>query len=158
VATWSLAENHPTLWLIVSSGENHLTLWLVWVWGENHPHVTVRVCFLFPCWCLDIVKIDKTPLIYSFHISIWVGLVHCLGGLSPTNHTCDDGNDRMWDMKVNSSGAINLIAQQLWQSICPFWASLPYVLDFRIKFSHFGQGWLMWLKISMTLEKVYVST
>jgi len=29
VATWSLGETHPTLWLIVSSGENHPTLWLV---------------------------------------------------------------------------------------------------------------------------------
>ena len=37
VAAWSLGENHPTLWL-------------EWV--------------LFPCWCLDIVKIDKTPLSY----------------------------------------------------------------------------------------------
>jgi len=33
-------------------------------------------------------------------------------------------------MKVNSSAAINLIAQQLSSSICPFWASLPYVPDF----------------------------
>jgi len=29
VATWSLGENHPMLWLFVSSGENHPTLWLV---------------------------------------------------------------------------------------------------------------------------------
>jgi len=29
VATWSLGENHLTLWLFVSSGENHLTLWSV---------------------------------------------------------------------------------------------------------------------------------
>jgi len=43
-------------------------------------------------------------------------------------------------MKVNSSAAINLIAQQLSQSICPFWARLPYVPDFRTKFAQFGQG------------------
>jgi len=29
VATWSLGENHPTLWLIVSLGENHPVLLLV---------------------------------------------------------------------------------------------------------------------------------
>jgi len=43
-------------------------------------------------------------------------------------------------MKVNSSAAINLIAQQLLQSSCPFWESLPYVPDFCKKFAHFGQG------------------
>jgi len=43
-------------------------------------------------------------------------------------------------MKVNSSAAINLIAQQLSYNICPFWASLPYVPDFRKKFAHFGEG------------------
>jgi len=36
---------------------------------------------------LDIVKIDKTPLIYSFHISIW--------GLSPPNPPCGDGTCHM---------------------------------------------------------------
>jgi len=46
----------------------------------------------------------------------------------------------MRDMKVNSSAAINLIAQQLSQSICPFWVSLPYLSDFRKKIAHFGQG------------------
>ena len=53
----------------------------------------VRLSFLFPCCCLDIVKTDKTPLTYSFHISIWRGLVHSLGGLSLPN---DDGTGRMW--------------------------------------------------------------
>jgi len=43
-------------------------------------------------------------------------------------------------MKVNSSAGIILIAQQLSKSICPFWASLPYVPDFRCKFAHFVQG------------------
>jgi len=43
-------------------------------------------------------------------------------------------------MKVNNSAAINLIAQQLSQSICPFWASLPYLSDSRKKFAHFGQS------------------
>jgi len=43
-------------------------------------------------------------------------------------------------MKVNSSAAIKLIAQQLSQSICPFWASLPYVPNFRKIFAQFGQG------------------
>jgi len=43
-------------------------------------------------------------------------------------------------MKVNSSVAIYLIAQQLSKGICPFCASLPYVLDFRKKFAHFVQG------------------
>jgi len=42
-------------------------------------------------------------------------------------------------MKANTSAAINLIAQQLSLSICPFWASFPYVPDFRKKFAHFGQ-------------------
>jgi len=37
----------------------------------------------------------------------------------------------MRDMKVNSIAAIKLIAQQLSQSICLFWASLPYVPDYR---------------------------
>jgi len=32
-------------------------------------------------------------------------------------------------MKVNSSAAINLIAQQLSFNICPFWASLPCVVS-----------------------------
>ena len=77
------------------------------------PDVMVRVSFLFPCWCLDIVKIDKTVLIYRLHISIWGSLEHCLGGVSPANPSCDDGTGRMWDMKVNSSAAITLIAQQL---------------------------------------------
>jgi len=60
----------PDVMVSVNSGENHPTLWLEWV-------------FLFPCWCLDIVKIDKTPLIYNFQIPIWgawcivwVGLAH----------------------------------------------------------------------------------
>jgi len=57
------------------------------------------------------VQIDETPLIYSFHVSIWGDLVHCLGRLSPPNLLCGDGTDRMSDMKVNSSAAINLIAQ-----------------------------------------------
>jgi len=61
-------------------------------------------------------------------------------------------------MKVNTSGAINLIARQLSQSICPLWASLPYVRNFRKKFAHFGQGCLMWLKIAMKIEKFHVST
>jgi len=43
-------------------------------------------------------------------------------------------------MKVNSSAATNLIAQQLSQSICPFWASLPFVPDICKTFVHFGQG------------------
>jgi len=33
VAKWSLGENHPTLWLIVSSGENHPRLWLERIFG-----------------------------------------------------------------------------------------------------------------------------
>ena len=50
-----------------------------------------RVSFLFLCWCLDIVKVDKTPLIYCFHISIWeVGAL--FWGLSPPNPPCGDGN------------------------------------------------------------------
>jgi len=43
-------------------------------------------------------------------------------------------------MKVNSGAAINLIVQQLSQSICPVWASSPCVSDFRKKIAHFGQG------------------
>ena len=39
--------------------------------GWTSPGIMVRVSFLFPCWCLDIAKIDNTPLTYSFHISIW---------------------------------------------------------------------------------------
>jgi len=56
-------------------------------------------------------------------------------------------------MKVNSSGAINLSAQQLSESICPFWASLPYVPDFRKKFCP-----KMWLKIAIKIENFHVST
>ena len=99
--------------------------------GWKSLDVMVRVSFLFPSWCLDIVKIDKTPLIYSFNISICGGLEHCMGELSPPNPLCDDGTGHMWDMKVNSSAAINLIVQQLSWSIYPFWASLPYAPDFR---------------------------
>jgi len=53
VATWSLGENHPTLWLIVSSSENHLTLGLMVSvsLGWQSPDVMVRVSFWFPCWC-----------------------------------------------------------------------------------------------------------
>ena len=40
---------------------------LVW----KPPDVMARVSFWFPCLCLDIVQIDITPLICSFHISIW---------------------------------------------------------------------------------------
>jgi len=68
------------------------------------------------------------------------GLGAFLGGLSPPNPPCRDRTGRMRDMKVNSSAAINLIAQQLSQSICPFWVSLPYLSDFRKKIAHFGQG------------------
>ena len=50
--------------------------------GWNSPDVMVRLRFLFPCWCLDIVKIDKTAHIYSFHTWIWGSLDHCLGGLA----------------------------------------------------------------------------
>ena len=46
------------------------------------PDVMVRVSFWFPCWCLDIVQIDKNPLICSFHISIWGSLVHFWVGLA----------------------------------------------------------------------------
>ena len=46
------------------------------------PDIMVRVSFLFPCRCLDNAKIYKTVLIYSFHVSIWGGLEHCLGGLA----------------------------------------------------------------------------
>ena len=74
--------------------------------GWTSPGVMVRVGFLFPCWCLDIAKIDKPPLTYSFHISIW-------GGRSPRNYPCGDGTGRMWDMKVNSSAAVKLTAQKL---------------------------------------------
>jgi len=70
-----------------------------------------------------------------------------MGGLSPQKFPCGDGTGRMLDVNVNSSAAINLITQQLSQSIRPFLGNLPYVPDFREKFAHFGQGWLMWLKI-----------
>jgi len=40
------------------------------------------------------------------------GLVHCLGGLSQPNRPCGGGTGSMCDMKVNSSAAINLIAQE----------------------------------------------
>ena len=73
------------------------------------PHVMVGVSFLFPCWYLHIVKIGKTTLIHSFHISIW-GLGALFGGLSPPNPPCGNGTGRIWDMKVNSSATINLIA------------------------------------------------
>ena len=33
-----------------------------------------------------------------------------------------------------------------------------YVPDFRKKIAHFGQGWLMCLKIAMKIEKVHVAT
>jgi len=42
-------------------------------------------------------------------------------------------------MKVNSSAAINLIAQQLSYSVCPFSASLPYVPDFCEKLRILGK-------------------
>ena len=59
-------------------------------------------------------------------------------------------------MKVKSSAAINVIARQLSQSICPFWASLPYVPDCRKKIAHFGQ--IVWLKIANKIETLHVST
>jgi len=61
----------PDVMVSVSSGESHPTLWLV--------------SFLFPSWCLDIAKIDKTPLIYSFHISIWGDLYFQFGGTLMTS-------------------------------------------------------------------------
>jgi len=89
------------------------------------------------------------------HVSICGDLELCLVGLSPPNPPCGDGTGCMWDMKVNSSAAINLIAQQLWWSICPFWTCLPYAPDFRKTFSHFGQGWLCGWKLPW---KFHVST
>jgi len=42
-------------------------------------------------------------------------------------------------MKVHNSSAINLFAQQFLQSICPYWASLTDVPDFRKKFPISGK-------------------
>ena len=71
--------------------------------GWKSPDVMVRATFLSPCWCLDLVKIDKTPLIYSFHISIWRVLSHQIA-------PCGNGTGRMWDMKVNSSALWRIYA------------------------------------------------
>ena len=77
------------------------------------PEVMVRVSFfaslLMPWHCKDL----QNCTYYGFHVSIWGGLEHCLGALSPRNYPCGEGSGRMWDMNVNSSATINLIAQQL---------------------------------------------
>jgi len=54
----------------------------------------VRVGFWFPCQCLDIVQIDQTSLIYTFHISLLGDLVHSLDVLSPPNPLWGDGTGR----------------------------------------------------------------
>jgi len=116
VATWSLGENHPTLWLLVSVS-------LGWI----SPDVMVRVSCLFPRWYLDIVQINKTPLIYSFHISIWGGLVHCLGGLA---------------------NQIPPVATEL--AVCETWKPIGvprsiWLLNNCTAFAHFGLVYLMCL-------------
>ena len=124
-------------------------------WKSND--VMVRVIFLFPCWSLKICQNWQNYTNLKFSIWIW-GLGALFGGPQPTNSPCGDGTGRTWNMKVSSSAAINLIAQQLCWSICPFWACLPYVPGFRKTFAHFGQGWLLWLKIAMKIDKFHVST
>ena len=99
------------------SGDHVVPTW-------KSPDVVVIVSFLFPCWCLDIVKIDKTPLIYSFRTSIW--------GLSPPN----------------PPEATGLAVRETWKSIAvPRSIWLPN--NCRKVFAHCGQGWLMWLKMKM---------
>jgi len=82
----------PQIMVSVSSGENHPTLWLEWV-------------FCFP---VDALTLSKLTKLHSFIVFIFQ-----FGRLNPPNPPCGDGTGRMWDMKVNSSAAINLIAQQL---------------------------------------------
>ena len=112
-----------------------------WYLGENHPTLCLEWVFYFPVDALTLQKLTKLHLFIVF-IFQFGGAWSIVWRLSPPNPPCGDGNSRMWDMKVNTSGAIDLSAQQLSESICPFWASLPDVPDFRKKFAHFGQGWL----------------
>jgi len=94
--------------------------------GWKSPHVMVRVSFLFPCWCLDIVKIDKIPLIYSFQISIWGAWCIVWGG---------------WAHQIPPV-ATGLAVCETWKSIAvPRSIWLPN--NCRKVFAHFGQGWLM---------------
>jgi len=92
------------------------------------PDVMFRMSFLFPCWCLDIAKIDKTALIYSFHISIWGGLEHCLGGLA----------------RHISPVATRLAVCETWESIVVP-RSIWLLNNCRKVFAHFGQVYLMCL-------------
>jgi len=96
-----------------------------WYLSENHVMVMVRVSFLFPCWCLDIVKIDKTALIYSFHISIW-GAWSIVWRLSPPNPPVATG----------------LAVCETWKSIAVA-RSIWVPNNCRKAFAHFGQVYLM---------------
>jgi len=92
------------------------------------PDVMVKLSSLFPCWCLDIVQIDKTALIYSFHISKLGGLEHCLGALA---HQI-------------SPVAKGLAVCETWKSIAvPRSIWLPN--NCRTVFAHFRQVYLMCL-------------
>jgi len=65
--------------------------------------------FGFPVNALTLYKFTK---LYLFIVSCFnlEGLGAFFGGLSPHNPPCGDGTGRIWDMTVNSSAAINLIA------------------------------------------------
>jgi len=88
------------------------------------PDVMVRVSFLFPCWCLDIVKIDKTAV---FIFQLGGGLAALFGGLNPPNPPCGDGT-----------------VCETWKSIAVPWSTwLPN--NCREAFVHFGQVYLVCL-------------
>ena len=80
----SLEWKSPQVLGGVNSGENPRTLWLVWVRVKITPRYG-KSEFFVSLLSLDIVKIDKTPLIYSFHISIWRAWSIVWGGLACQN-------------------------------------------------------------------------
>jgi len=96
--------------------------------GWKSPHRMVRVSLLFHCWCLDIVKIDKTPLIYSFKISIWGAWCTVWCGLGHQIPPVVTG----------------LVLCETWKSIAvPRSSWLPN--NCRKVFAHFGQVYLICL-------------
>jgi len=118
--------------------------------GWKSPDVVVCVSFVK-------VKIDNTPLTYSFHISIrealcivWVGLAHQIPPVVTGLAVCET-----W---------MSIAPRSIWlpnncrKAFAHFGQVYLMRLIFVKKIAHFGQGWLMWLKIATKIDKFHVST
>jgi len=117
----------------VPLGESHATLWLIVSSGETLWLVWV---FGFPVNALTFYKLTKLHqfIVFVFQFEgawciVWVSLPVATG----------------------------LAVRETWKSmVMPRSIWLPN--NCRKAFAHFGQGWLMWLKIAMKIENFHVST